>query len=130
MISSTGTLRYGDNWKLIVQCDQAIANYYRSLVPKYYDIQGTRYPAHITVVRTEKEIPTITEPWGKYEGQEIEFFYDPEVKMGKIYFWLNIWCKRLEEIRVELGLPNRSEFTLPPVPFTKCFHMTIGNSKM
>ncbi len=130
MFSSTGTLSYGEGYKLVVSCDQELADYYRSLIPKYYDVQRGRYPAHVTVVRTGKEMPIILENWGKYQGEEIDFLYDPTMRMGEIYFWLNIWCKRLEEIRVELGLSNRSMYTLPPdCPFAKCFHMTVANCK-
>ncbi len=130
MFESIGTFHYSENYKLVIDCDQELSEYYRCLIPKYYDIQKSRWKAHITVVRSEKEAPINLEHWGKYQGQEINFFYDPIVKMGKIYFWLNIWCKKLEEIRIELGLSNVSEFTLPPdCPFTKCFHMTLGNCK-
>lgn len=87
------------------------------------------HAAHITVVRKEKEVPVRLEHWGKYEGQPVEFLYSPIVHCGKIYYWLHAFCKRLEDIRLELGLPVVSQWTLPPEGFRKAFHITIGNSK-
>lgn len=128
MFSSKGVLRYSeDPYKLIVEVDQAIADYYRSLLPKYKKPNPQKYKAHISVVR--KEIPVNLEAWGIHEGEEVEFFYDPGVKFGTVYCWLNVWCKRLEEVRRELGLPVNSPYTLPPEGFEKCFHCTIGNYK-
>lgn len=136
---ATGTLRYRalhnvktgimTNTRLAVEVDQELADYYRSLIPKYIEQNRPRWPAHITVVRAEKETPTIMEPWGRYEGQKINFLYSPEIQEGKIYYWLNVFCKRLEEIRIELGLPCTSQYTQPPEGFRKCFHMTIANCK-
>ena len=83
----------------------------------------------MTVVREEKEEVVNREFWGRYEGEEVPFSYDPTVQMGKIYFWLNVFCVRLEEIRLELGLPCVSQYTLPPEGFLKCWHMTIANQK-
>lgn len=131
LCTSTGTLRYSfnDGYKLIVEVDQGISDYYRSLIPKYIVANPPRYPAHITVVRSYKETPTNLEPWGKYEGEKVEFFYDPEIKSGRVFHWLNAFCKRLEDIRLELGLPVVSEYTLPPEGFVKCFHITVANQK-
>jgi hypothetical protein len=128
MFTSTGILKYHDNpYKLIVEIDQNISDYYRSLIPKWIKSNRQMYSAHISVVRNE--MPINLQYWGKYEGEEIEFIYTPGVQFGKVYCWLNVWCKRLEEIRLELGLPVSSQFTLPPEGFVKCFHTTLGNFK-
>jgi len=133
LFTATGTLRYSknpDNYWLVVDCDQEISNYYRSLIPKYYYAQPQKHKAHITVVRSGKEMPVNLQHWRKYEGEQVEYLYDSEVKMGQVYFWLNTFCERLEEIRIELGMTISSEYILPPnCPFAKCFHMTIGNRK-
>jgi hypothetical protein len=85
------------------------------------------YAAHISVVR--KEHPPNLGIWGQHEGEIVEFFYHPHVYSSELYFWLNVFSKRLEEIRLELGLPVSSPYTLPPCGFDKCFHTTIANSK-
>lgn len=127
---ATGILHYsrGDfGHRLVVNVDQQISDYYRSLIPKYISVNRQRYAAHISVVR--KETPIHLELWGKYEAQEVEYFYSPMIHFGKVYCWLNVFSQRLEEIRLELGLPVSSEYTLPPEGFVKCFHMTLGNMK-
>lgn len=126
LFRSFGKLHYGDD-KLIVATDPELYRYYFSLTPKYERLNPQRYAAHISVVRNE--VPPKMEFWGKYKDEEIEFLYDPFVFNGTVYYWINTFSSRLEEIRVELGLPVSSEFTRPPGGFFKCFHMTIGNTK-
>jgi len=129
MFKSKGTIRYDDNagFRLTVEVNQDLSNYYRALIPRCYRVNRPRWAAHITVVRPEKEIPPLIRYWGDYEGEEIEFMYDPYIHQDKGYYWLNTWCNRLEYIRTELGLPYHSPFTLPPSGFTRNFHCTIGN---
>ena len=110
-----------------MECDQAIMDYYRDLLPFWKKPNPQRYGAHVSVVR--REVPVNLEAWGRHEGERIEFDYTGEVFFGRVYCWLNVFCVRLEEVRVELGLPVRSEYTIPPDGFTKCFHMTLGNYK-
>lgn len=129
MYPSTGILRYHNDFKLIVEVDPSIGNLYRSLIPKYIDFNRPKYNSHITVVRSGLEDPPRKEFWGKYEGEEIDFVYDSAIKEGSVYFWLNVYCVRLEEIRVELGLSATSEYTLPPEGFKKVFHCTLANKK-
>jgi hypothetical protein len=133
--TSKGTLKYhNEPYKLILEVDQGIGDFYRSLIPKYMPAKKPLYPTHVTVVRGGKdglviEYPIHLEFWGKYEGEEVEYHYDPIVQCGTVYYWLNVFCKRLEDIRVELGMSVNSPYTLPPEGFLKCFHMTIGNKK-
>jgi hypothetical protein len=128
---ATGPLRYyrgsQGGYKLIVEVDQAIADFHRSLIPKYFWVQPPMYPAHISVVR--KEVPLASETWGRYEGEEVEFFYEPTVHSTHVYFWLNAFSRRLEEVRAELGLSVDAPFLQPPAGFTKTFHITLGNTK-
>lgn len=127
---SVGRLKYSDTgWNLRVEVDQGIVDYYLSLIPKCKNLNRQAYPAHISVVRKE-EIPN-KDLWGRYQGEEVKFYYSGHVHNGKVYYWLNAWCERLEEIRLELGLPVSSEYTLPPEgKWIKTFHITIGNCKI
>lgn len=137
LFKSIGTLSYGDpyipegrtelSYKLTVEVDKSISTYYRSLIPKWIECQSQAYDPHISVVR--KEIPPNVAAWGKYDGEKLEFSYDGVVHEGTVYFWLNAFSVRLEEIRVELGLPIHSEYTQPPGDFKKCFHITLANKK-
>lgn len=129
LFEETGTLKYGKTKRLVIEVPQGLADYYRSLIPKWKQVNKQAFPAHITVIRAGKEFPTNKEVWGKHEGKEVAFSYEPHVYEGTVYYWLNCFCTELEEIRKELGLPVTSEYTLPPEGFVKCFHCTIGNKK-
>lgn len=120
MFRSTGILRYSPNLWLVVDVDQGMADFYRWLITRYIPINRQKYPAHISVVRREK--PTNIEVWNKYEGHEIEFEYSPEVTHDETYYWLDVKCDRLKEIRMELGLPACTTWR-------NQFHITIGNIK-
>ena len=130
LYTSTGILRYhyqGAGYKLAVDIDPEITRFYRSLIPKNIKTNPQMYDAHISVVR--KEVPPNLEFWERYEGQEIEFLYSPIIYYGEVYVWLNCFSKRLEEIRLELGLPVDSPYTRPPSGLEKTFHSTICNLK-
>jgi hypothetical protein len=128
---SVGTLQYSMcpdyGYKLWLRVDQGISDFYRALIPKYVVVYSQMHPAHITIIR--RETPLDLTAWGKYEGEQVDFVYSPVVHSSEFYFWLNCFCKRLEEVRLELGLPVSSRFTRPPDGYTKCFHCTIGNCK-
>ena len=135
---SSGILSYhksekSGGLKLILEVDQGIANYYRKLIPKTYPkINPQMYAAHISVVRHEN--PNL-EFWGKYEGELVEFVYSNIIKNGEIYFWLDCYSLRLEEIRKELGLPfeplhpSHEFYKFVPEPYSRTFHCTLGNLK-
>jgi hypothetical protein len=123
---SSGVLRYGQS-NLVLDVDQGVVDYYRALMPKSIRTNRQLYNAHISVVR--KEVPPRMELWGKYAGEVVEFIYGNEVFHGTVYYWLNAFSKRLEEVRAELGLPVDSPFTKPPEGFLKTFHITLGNCK-
>jgi len=128
MYKSKGTLKYYDEpVKLIVVVDENISKYYYTLIPKWKNATRQKYAAHISVVRNE-DIPN-KQLWKKYEGEEVEYYYDPIIQCGKVYYWLNVFCKRLEEIRLELGMSVNSPYTLPPEGFIRAFHITLANSK-
>jgi hypothetical protein len=126
LFASSGVLHYEDK-KLVVLADQQISDYYRALIPKYYQVRPQKYRAHISVVR--KETPPNMAIWKKHEGERIEFQYGSYLHNDERYWWLNCFCVRLEDIRRELGLSVSSPYTRPPGGFEKCFHMTIGNTK-
>lgn len=127
MFTSTGFLKYyTDPYKLIVEVDQGISDYYRSTIPKYIKTNKQLYPAHISVVR--KEIPPNLNVWNKYQDKEIEFQYEHYVYNDDVYIWLNVFCDELEFIRKELGLSTCSGITMSPDGRHK-FHCTIANRK-
>jgi len=130
---SSGVLNYykeGNSLGISVSVDQGISEFYRSLIPKYLPCNRQKYPAHITVVRIHKEKPKDMKFWGMHEGNKIDFYYYSYVYEGSLYWWINTFSVKLEEIRRELGLPVTSEYTRPPDGFFKCFHLSLGNKKI
>ena len=120
-ITSIGVLNYGPGERRVVlHVDQGIADFYRAMLPKWLPANAQYYPAHISVVRHETS-PNMS-AWKKHEGERIAFEYKPEVVGDETYYWLDVWCSRLCEIRTELGLA--------PYPWWRNrFHITIANRK-
>jgi hypothetical protein len=121
---STGVLRYSVEpkvgRKLIVEVDPAIVELARALVPKWVRLNRQKYRPHISVVRWET--PSDLTRWGAYEGEEVEFLYSSIVQFDDVYWWLDVQSTRLNEIRVQLGLPEWRTGR-------DGFHLTIGNTK-
>lgn len=127
IFNSVGTLVYSeDPYKLIVDVDNEIGNYYRSLIPKYFQVKKPMYSSHISIVRNE--VPPNLNMWGKYQGSQISFEYEPFIYSDELYYWLNAYSSVLEDVRVELGLANLSKYTRSPDGKHK-FHITLGNTK-
>jgi hypothetical protein len=128
MLISNGKLHYDDTdgHRITLRVSPDLSDYYRTLIPKYERVFKPRWAAHITVVRPEYDIPPKIRYWGNYEGEIVEFFYDPYSLSGNGYYWVNAWSKRLETIRSELGLVNISKYALRPPGYDKTFHISIG----
>ena len=66
LIKAEGILRYhrGQNgsYKLELQICQGIGLFYRSLIPKWHNVQRQRHDQHISVVR--REVPKDLRAWG------------------------------------------------------------------
>jgi len=134
LFKHSGVLHYSGAYRLVVDVDPELSRYYRSLLPKSWPCATQRYATHITVVRPERDVPPNLAAWGKYEGENVEFHYEPGVRQGKVFYWLRVCSTRLEDIRLELGLPcqvsfdpSEASYTTPPAPFRKYFHITLGN---
>lgn len=77
------------------------------------------YRAHITVVNGRHEPQACEHPaWGKYEGELIHFTYTGEIHFAKGKWFLKCRCRRMGDIREELGL-SRIFAVRPP-------HITIA----
>lgn len=126
---STGILEYSESKnKLILRIDRGIYLYYRSFIPNLHTVNGQRHPPHISVVRNQ--IPPNLQFWGKYEGEEVEFYYENIVRQDDLYLWLDCYSARLEDIRIELGLPLYNMTREPRQGFLQRWHTTIGNIKL
>lgn len=111
------------NWWLVVDCDEEIGRYYRHLYKKYHHgcltLQRPSWKEHITVIRDEE--PAVKNLWLAYDKKEINFSYRSRVDSNDEYYWLDVFCPELLDIREELGLPRQPLYPL---------HLTIGNRQM
>jgi hypothetical protein len=122
LFSSVGKYHYYNRW-LMVDCCEELARYYRQVVHSFspsYDLQLPMHGSHITVIAGKYEPTHIDAFWKKYDGAPVVFHYSPEIDSDKTYFWLPVFCKEFESVRVELGLSPTT-----PIPW----HLTIGNLK-
>jgi hypothetical protein len=127
--SSSGIILYDPKMELgfesfwaVVECDFEIVNYYRwHLLRRGIAIhKGSRWGCHITWNRGEE--PPNKSAWSKYEGLEINFRYSNFLRWDNgRHVWLDAYCPKLNDIRVELGLQ--------PLP-QMAFHVTLGRLVM
>ena len=126
LLTSSGRLQYLENFKLNIEVDEQIVEFAKYLVPKYIGLRKQKYKPHITVIRNE--IISNLNKWGLYHDTIINFQYDNYIYNDDNYYWLRAFCPKLNEIRLELGLPISSQYSRAPDNF-ESFHITIGNTK-
>jgi hypothetical protein len=130
MFKSIGKLIYsprshlGDSSKwLVIMADDEICKYYSSLFyrefPWKHKLSRPIFGAHISVIRGEK-IPNYN-LWKLDENKIVEFEYEPGVKDNKEYYWLNVKCDYLCELRKAYGLNPYPQFG---------YHLTIGRTTL
>ena len=123
MFNGHGKLLYYPSWWLIVKVDEDVCRYYRNLI-HYYNrplrLNPSKHGAHITAIAGKYERPNEanTHLWGRYEGERIDFKYNPEINTNDEYFWMEVQCQRIEDIREELGLKRKIIYP---------WHLTVGN---
>ena len=126
---SKATIKYGPDLQIVALIDEAICQYYRALIPKYYYPRPPMHKPHITVVRLKKEMPINLEFWNKYEGKEISFSYSPLVNFSGKYFWLDAQSQEIGDIREELGMSRYRDDGIYQGKVYNSYHITIANVK-
>lgn len=150
LFKSKGTLRYdpkrtgmksNTKWWLVVETDPGIVFYYNHWVrnnPVFFDetridLKAPSWGSHISVVRGETVRPELRHLWRKYDGEQIEFEYSHAVRRSgdttpgqrpENFFFVEVHCDRLHEIRRELGL--RTYDTVRKRHFS--YHITVGRT--
>ncbi len=130
-VKSKGKLKYSpkllgehtsDKWWLVLDCDPEIGRYYRYLFLlqnfRSEQIQRPAWKEHITVIRDEEPLDNFKPLWGKFEKQLVEFSYNTEPQTNDEYWWLDVECEFLLDIRTELGLPREPHYPL---------HLSVGH---
>lgn len=113
-------------WWCILEVDREITRYYRWWLQKekHIILQQPAWDAHISIVRGEKSCQRFPELWRKYQNEQVTFDYEHGLlrsvedkdQPGQFY-WIDVECPRLSQIRDELGLPVGWRF-----------HITIGRT--
>jgi len=128
MFKSIGKLVYSprthlassDRW-LVLMTDDAISEYYRNLFYREFPYLGklTRpvWGAHISIIRGER-VPNY-ELWNLDANKIVEFEYEPGVLDNGEYYWLNVKCNYLCDLREKYGLKREPRYGL---------HLTIGRT--
>ncbi len=126
--STSGTLQYYINpFKLILQVDSGLADFYRSLIPKYLHVKPPMFEPHVSIIRNTIA-PLNMNVWDKYQGKSIDFKYEAYIYNDELYYWLNVICPELEYIRKELGMEPYGDVTLSP-DGQHLYHVTLANLK-
>jgi len=126
MFQSSGIIQYSNAplHKIWLLVDDTIGKYYRTFIPVKVNVP--KYPTHVSVYRGG-EAPNM-DKWGLHEGRKIEFEYSGHIYDDGVYWWLEVLCKDLENIRHELGVPDSDKLTRSPDGRHK-WHITIANNK-
>lgn len=113
-------------WWCVANTDEGLNLYLRWMVNRNllnvtmapgHGVHRPPHPAHISIIRGKNDIKFVPHDklhrlWKKYQGMEVEFQYSLDVKVsdpkeGKGHYWfVEIHCPHMIEIRKELGLPH------------------------
>lgn len=126
MFKSIGKLVYnpsthlGSNQKwLVLMADDNIGRYYRSLYHQEFFYKPKLiqpiWSSHVSLIRGEY-VPNL-HLWGLNKNKLVEFEYEAGAQSNGEYWWLNVNCPELEDLRVKYGLSKQPKFGL---------HLTIG----
>jgi hypothetical protein len=120
-----GDMKGRTKWWCIVEVDKEITRYYRWWLQreKHIILQKPAWDAHISVIRGEHACSQHPEFWKKYQGQKIHFKYEhgnlcrEADADGGFFYWIDVDCNFLNQVRAEFGLPRGWRF-----------HLTIGRT--
>ena len=127
-------MTYRKDWWCVINLNKEITRYYRWWLEfeRHIHLQPPSWDAHISIVRGEKPRPEFLELWKKHHGERVEFEYTHGIirvdrsqrkddraanAVGGEYYYIDIRCPMLDEIRKELGLRTGYEF-----------HFTVGRT--
>lgn len=115
-------------WWAVVSVDRELTRYYRWWLTRELHLKRLFAPAwdaHVSIVRGEEPDDGAKTLWSRYHLQKVEFQYSPVVRQAgdttgetdeKGHFWfVDVYCPKLLQIRDELGLQTRYKF-----------HLTVG----
>jgi len=112
-------LKKKKDWWAIVKVNREITRYYRYWVKKekHIDLCQPSWDAHISIIRSEMPMAGKMHLWKKYEGRKVDFKYSNNVQQNGNFWFVEIDCPMLIDIRKEFGLPYNWKL-----------HLTIGRT--
>jgi len=81
------------------------------------DFKVPAWGPHISVIRGEQPPEEHQARWGEGGGRKVDFLYDPDLQFAHDYYWLDVQCPELLDLRESFGLPRD--------PLVK-LHLTVG----
>ena len=130
MLSSTGLILYDprvvadgrehfDPWWVVLECEPHILEAARaSLEQTGVRLSRPLWGSHISIVSGEP--PPREDRWRTRQGERVAFDYDLAPRTEGGFYWLDIVCDELLDLREALGLTR-----LPRHPF----HLALGRAK-
>jgi hypothetical protein len=119
LYKAKGRVQVYDSY-IVAYINPDIVRFYKSLIPKWIYVNRQKYDAHITIVRKDAETIPNKENQPLVDGKTVWFYYDTQIKTCGTYYWMNVYSRDIEQIRISLGL-SKCRFD--------CFHITLGNIK-
>ena len=120
MIEGKAKIEYHTSW-IIAKCDDELVEYYRWWFwkTKHIKLMRPKFGAHISIVRGFEEGIKQGNWEINLDGEQITFYYTPDIVEIVNYVWLPVYGDDLGMIREKVGLDRE------PI---KPFHMTVGRT--
>lgn len=121
-----GHMQRRTQWWCVAEVDTEITRYCRWWLrtARHIHLQPPAWDAHISIVRGERPSQEHQALWKRFHGKRLNFKYDhfefrvqEDINNGGEFYWIDVECPQMDQIRAELGL--RTGFR---------YHLTIGRT--
>jgi hypothetical protein len=128
MLKARGTIKVeSKKSRIVVETGSGILDFYEWFIRKKYWIrlQKPLHGAHISIALASKHKKVNWQRAEYYDGEEIEFEYDPYLirggyTKGFIMFYLKVYSETIDKLKKELNIVDSDGY--------RGLHLTIGQS--